>query len=500
MNLLEALVKLRDDLKTWTTNNILALNDKIEDNNEELTDTITNMQNDLDTKIDFDVLSDALSEAMQDPIIKDSLSIINTQGDGSKYFNFAVVTTNRAGIESHEFWILVNARYDRESKRFKRINLDNFSFGWQMQASGTYPGEESIGDYINQGVNLWKANGRKAYPVGSADYDLVTEDIGVEIDGKWYEFGYMHGWNNHFMNDSYGGMTIGGSGFEIDGSGLKPYSRVSHCKYAGRSRNPEADIKDYEFAYTGIIENSYHGLTGKDEQYKKGLFFGLKSKIEDIEPRTFIDQESTYFTIMEHPASAEDVIEEWREPYKLFFDGKIEVDPSGKVYVLKGEILNDTDYQILFNHEIPLNQENIELLQVVFTKQDGTKVGRTVSNADVALSEYGIYGFAGLDENDLPYTEVSLYARNKNETYAAEFANAKTGDSVSLDNNGNIQFNATSNINLTVENETGKVKIDSDLEVNKNTVFNSDVTFNGTISAAIMTNEEIDAAFKDAGF
>lgn len=256
MNLLEVLVKLRNDLKTWTTNNILALNDKIEDNNEKLTDTITDMKNDLDTKIDFDVLNDALNEAMQDPIIKDSLSIINSQGDNSKYFNFAVVTTNRAGIESHEFWILVNARYDRESKRFKRINLDNFSFGWQMQASGTYPGEESIGDYINQGINLWKANGRKAYPVGSVDRDLVTEDIGVEINGNWYEFGYMHGWNNHFMNDSYGGMTIGGSGFEIDGSGLKPYSRVSHCKYAGRSRNPEADIKDYEFAYTGIIENS----------------------------------------------------------------------------------------------------------------------------------------------------------------------------------------------------------------------------------------------------
>lgn len=56
MNLLEALVKLRDDLKTWATNNILALNDKIEDNNEKFTDSITNIENDLDTKVDFDTL------------------------------------------------------------------------------------------------------------------------------------------------------------------------------------------------------------------------------------------------------------------------------------------------------------------------------------------------------------------------------------------------------------------------------------------------------------
>lgn len=32
MNILEAIIKLRDDLKLWTTNNLIVLNNRVKDN------------------------------------------------------------------------------------------------------------------------------------------------------------------------------------------------------------------------------------------------------------------------------------------------------------------------------------------------------------------------------------------------------------------------------------------------------------------------------------
>lgn len=195
-----------------------------------------------------------------------------SNGITSNLFNTAIIKDVRAGQNIEEIWILVNAKYDKKEKKFKRINIDNFSFGWQFQADGTYPGEENFGDYINQGINLWKANGRKAYPINSTQYQNTGEDIGEYIDGQWVQFGNELGWQNHFMNDSYGGMTIGGSGFEIDGSGSFPYARVSHtCAYSG----------DNKIQYVGLLWNFFHGLFDADEKGEYSFFVGLMSEISD---------------------------------------------------------------------------------------------------------------------------------------------------------------------------------------------------------------------------
>lgn len=421
------------------------IDEKIADLNDVIDSILAAHASDV-TKLTNEKIS--IGDIIHDLTIADKLSIIDSMNsDSLSIFNIEVITTNRAGIESIELWILINARYDRETNRFKRINLDNFSFGWQMQASGTYPGEEAFGDYINQGINLWKANGRKAYDIDSADYNAVTEDIGVEIDGVWYEFGYMHGWNNHFMNDSYGGMTIGGNGFEIDGAGLHPYARVSRGIYAGGSIN-HTNKEDYEFAYTGIIENSFHGLNGKDDVNKKSLYFGFKSELLDINPRTFVDEETTYFTIMEHPSGADDVIEEWNELYQFIPDGNIKVTPNGKLYSFIGEILNNTDFQFLFNYMIPeINKDNVELVYAICTKNDGTKV-KIPFNQIPTVSEYGVYGYIGLDENNNSYTDIIVYVKNKYESYDVTITNTVTGDNITIGGNGDIELNVTNKVKI----------------------------------------------------
>jgi hypothetical protein len=202
-------------------------------------------------------------------------------------YNFTVITGVRGGVPYTEVWILINAWYDYETKRFKRTDVDNFSFGWQMQGGGTYPGEENIGDFINQGVNLWKANGKKAYGKGDPMRDLTNEDIGaIQPDGSWREYGIMLGWNNHFMLDAYGGMTIGGAGFEIDGAGTSPFKRISLGKFSGGSSSARP-VTDYQYAYNGTCWNTQHGLWNKDEDQLAGYYYGM------VSPINFYDQGPT---------------------------------------------------------------------------------------------------------------------------------------------------------------------------------------------------------------
>lgn len=247
-------------------------------------------------------------------------------------YNFAVVTGERDTVPFTEIWILINARYDHASQRFKRINVDNFSFGWQMMGGGTYPGEGSIGDFINQGINLWKANGKKAYAEGDPMRALTGEDIGAEQpDGSWREYGIMLGWNNHFMLDAYGGMTIGGAGFEIDGSGTSPFKRVSLGKFTGGSQNSARPITDYQFAYNGTLWNTQHGLFNKDEDQLDGYYYGMQS------PINFYDQSETEvnlgsnrammnemkFTFKKLPGYLRPHVENWRDLFEVDQNGKM---------------------------------------------------------------------------------------------------------------------------------------------------------------------------------
>ncbi|NOJ74231.1 hypothetical protein, partial [Paenibacillus alvei] len=246
----------------------------------------------------------------------------------------ATIHTIRNGVEVQEFWLLINARYDHTTKRFKRINLDNFSFGWQMQANGTYPGEENIGDFVNQGMNLWKANGKKAYAVGDPAREQTGEDIGAyQPDGSWREFGIMLGWNNHFMCDAYGGMTIGGAGFEIDGAGTSPFCRLSLGKFSGGSSVPNRPVTEYMFTYNGTCWNTQHGLWNKDVDNISGFFYGLKAPVNyyDTPDGSFnpwsnrADMDKAEFVVMKLPGGKSHHVENWEHLVQITTSGKAKI-------------------------------------------------------------------------------------------------------------------------------------------------------------------------------
>ncbi|HEY4429564.1 MAG TPA: hypothetical protein VGN87_00855 [Paenibacillus sp.] len=250
-------------------------------------------------------------------------------------YNFTVIEGVRGGVPYTEVWLLVNAWYDYDTKRFKRTDVNNFSFGWQWQGGGTYPGEENIGDFINQGINLWKANGKKAYSEGDPARDQTGEDIGaLQPDGSWREFGIMLGWNNHFMLDAYGGMTIGGAGFEIDGSGTSPFKRVSLGLFSGGSSVPNRPVTEYKFAYNGTMWNTQHGLWNKDEDQLDGYYYGLES------PVNFYDQSDTQvnlgsaralmqkmkFVVKKLAGYVRPTVENWQNLFEIDQDGQVEIN------------------------------------------------------------------------------------------------------------------------------------------------------------------------------
>ncbi|MEK4006100.1 hypothetical protein [Paenibacillus sp. FSL H3-0333] len=252
--------------------------------------------------------------------------------DQNSPYNFAVIEGVRGGVPFTEVWLMVNAYYDYATHRFKRVNTMNFSFGWQWMGGGTYPGEENIGDFVNQGINLWKANGKAAYAEGDPARDLTGEDIGAYENGEWREFGIMLGWNNHFMLDAYGGMTIGGAGFEIDGSGTSPFKRVSLGKFSGGSRDGKA-VNDYVYAYNGTCWNTQHGLWNKDEDQLDGYYYGLESPINFYDQgETFnpgsnrADMQHTKFVVKKLPGYMRPHVENWQNLLSINQDGLMELN------------------------------------------------------------------------------------------------------------------------------------------------------------------------------
>lgn len=169
-------------------------------------------------------------------------------------FNFAVITKIEDDIEYQEFWILSNAYYDYDDGYFHKIDLHNTSFGIQIQGKGAYYGEASLGYYDNSGLNVWRNP-----PIENLDWATdeqkrcLVEDgiIGEYVGGVIQTFAVSCGWNNAFMFDSYGGMTIGGTGFEIDGNGIFPYTRVANCLYTNPSDNKE-------YGYIALLHNAYN--------------------------------------------------------------------------------------------------------------------------------------------------------------------------------------------------------------------------------------------------
>lgn len=323
---------------------------------------------------------------------------------GNPNFNIAILDTVRNGVKCSELWLLINARYDYETKRFKRINVNNFSFGWQMQGGGTYPGEESIGDVTNQGMNLWKANGKLAYGKNDPAREATGEDIGVlQSDGTWREFGVMLGWNNVFMNDSYGGMTIGGSG-------TSPFKRVSLGKFSGGSIDPNKKPQDYVFCYNGTCWNTQHGLWNMDVKETDSYYWGIESPVNwyDNPNKTFdpysnrADLTQAKYVIKRLPANKDSKFENWENVFEIDCKnglGKINNKSIVTTTSVKTGLVNGN-----FNMNYPdssWNQENTIIVAIKAIQNDGTV--RQLINVNPILTQYGIIGYIGND-----YKEVSV--------------------------------------------------------------------------------------------
>ena len=230
-------------------------------------------------------------------------------------FNFAVIDQMREGIQNVEYWILINAYYDYDDELFHKIDLDQTSFGIQMQAKGAFPGEATLGYEDNSGINVWRnPSAANLSWAPETQKVLFNQHIIAEYDEQHNikTFQVSCGWSNAFMFDSYGGMTVGGTGFEIDGNGIFPYTRVADCIYT----NP-TDGKEY--GYFGFLQNAYNSTRygwdgdpdawGCDSNDTYSWLVGLHAPVDENLGGNFLDMDQADFRIMynDSPYDAEDI-------------------------------------------------------------------------------------------------------------------------------------------------------------------------------------------------
>jgi hypothetical protein len=127
-------------------------------------------------------------------------------------------------------------------------------------------------------------------------------------------------------------------------------------------------------------------------------------------------------------------------------NGTIEITPRGSVYKFTGEIVNETDFQFMFAYNSPLNKDNTVLDYIVCIANDGTKTIRKGDQVSYSITEYGLYGYAGLDENDNAFANIEVYVKNPEETSTAKISNGVNGDSIELGNDGNIRINSSDKV------------------------------------------------------
>ena len=277
---------------------------------------VYNLNDDSLRLIPFAVGSTLIDEASQydeegNPLDKGTIdAIINNLNEtvtsklgldqsGMDNFNFALISDS--DNLQMDYWILVNAFYDYKLKRFIKIDNTQTSFGIQLQAKGTYAGEEEI-DPHNTGVNIWRNpafydnEGNFIVYTDTSTYDYADVEnknyIGAKklSNGEWVQYGVSSGWNNACMIDSYGGMTIGGAGFEIDGNGIFPFTRLTHSIYT--------DDENHRWALFGLLDNAYHGTSttwGCDSNATYSWFVGLRSPVSNANMK---DNTQTEFIVM----------------------------------------------------------------------------------------------------------------------------------------------------------------------------------------------------------
>lgn len=223
-----------------------------------------------------------------DSLLLDKLGFGETDIDK---FNFAQITKTIDGVKHVEYWIMSNAYYDYDHERFVKTDMYNTSFGIQIQASGTYPGEAALGYGDIMGINIWRCpawlddedNWIVFMDNTMYDYTDVQDStkhyIGAKYDnsswgtlnGTWRDFAVATGWNNNLMTDSFGGVTIGGAGFELDGNGIFPFTRLS---------SSVGYINGSKYYMLGLLDNAYHGSTSNwdcDDNKHQSWFVGLIS-------------------------------------------------------------------------------------------------------------------------------------------------------------------------------------------------------------------------------
>lgn len=215
--------------------------------------------------------------------------------DNNDKFNYAVITRDNGNIE---FWILANCYYDYSIKRFVKIDVDYTSHAIQIQAKGTYAGEEEI-DSNNTSIGVWRNPRITDVYMDTEHYDytdfIEKSYIGARIiGGDWVEFGISSGWNNTLMLDAYGGMTVGGAGFEIDGNGIFPFTRLTHSI---------ATISGTKHSLFGLLDNAYHGTTGCDSNSTYSWFVGLMTPVDEYNHK---DNTNTSFVVMYNNTPASD--------------------------------------------------------------------------------------------------------------------------------------------------------------------------------------------------
>lgn len=242
-------------------------------------------------------------------ISQDVMMRIGLNQPSSSKFNFATIKKTETALDQsiitdEEYWILSNAYFDYELNRFIKIDPEHTSFGIQIQANGSYPGEAQLGYADNVGINFWR-NPKKSDveasfpnwrndPVNDFYPFMVDNEIGLGLHSDssyWREFGVYAGWSNSFMIDSYGGMTIGGAGFEMDGNGIFPFTRLSSSRYYDSA-------EDKVWYLLGLLDNAYHPTIGGwscDDNSTWSWFFGLKTPEKS---NLVKDNEETKFVIM----------------------------------------------------------------------------------------------------------------------------------------------------------------------------------------------------------
>lgn len=317
--------------------------DSVEDVYSEIDDAISNHNRNSNAHSD-------IRAALNNFATKEELdNIINKFGlekESIDKFNFAVINKVESNLTYEEFWVLINADYDYEEEKFIKLDQGHTSFGIQLQANGTYPGEESI-DSTNTGINLWRHPKTADIYKDTNIYNYDDNYIGAEIksNNQWKTFGISSGWNNIIMFDSYGGATIGGAGIEIDGNGISPFGRLTHSSYAIID---ESNIT-HQYYLFGLIDNGYHptqwGSWGVDTTTQCSWFIGLKSPQKNGAYLTK-DTEQTTFVVMyndkEDYSSGSIDASKWNILFEVGIDG------------IKSSIFNDKnivaeDFQITYD-------------------------------------------------------------------------------------------------------------------------------------------------------